>query len=420
LTAARQAHARARLDFIDARLDKTGCWREGEARRPRETRMPNLRLKAAFMRGGTSKAVMFRQADLPADRKSWDPIFLQVIGSPDPNGRQLDGMGGGISSLSKICVIGPPSRPDADIDYTFAQVGVRDAAVDYSGNCGNMSSAVGPFAIEEGLIAAPRNGEAVVRIHNTNTSKIIVARFPVEDGVLASEGDLEIDGIAGKAAPIKLEFLDPGGAKTGRLLPTGQVRDRLEVPGHGVVEASCIDAANPCVFVDAAAIGKTGTELPDALDQDRAFLDTMEAIRRAASVAMGIAPDLKAAANVPSVPKVAMVAGPRPSRTLSGRALAASDADICVRMISVGQPHRAVPITGSICLAVAARVPGSIPHEAAGGVAGPLRIAHPSGVTLVDASVVGGASVSTLKAEYGAVYRSARRLFEGNVVYRAP
>jgi len=382
--------------------------------------MPNQRLRAAFMRGGTSKAVMFRQNDLPADRKSWDPIFLQVIGSPDPSGRQLDGMGGGISSLSKVCVVGPPSRPDADVDYTFAQIAVRDAAVDYSGNCGNMSSAVGPFAIEEGLMLAPRNGEAVVRIHNTNTSKIIVARFPVEDGVLAANGDLEIDGIAGRSAPIKLEFLDPGGAKTGKLLPTGQVRDQLGVSGLGMVEASCVDAANPCVFVDAAAVGKSGTELPDELDQDRAFLDVMEGIRRAASVSMGIAPDLATAASIPSVPKVAMVCGPRPARTLSGRTLAANDADICVRMLSVGQPHRAVPITGSICLAVAARIPGSVAHRAAGAVTGPLRIAHPSGVTLVDASVVGGAAAGAIKAEYGAVYRSARRLFEGNVLYRAP
>lgn len=382
--------------------------------------MPHLRLRAAFMRGGTSKAVMFRQQDLPADRKRWDPIFLQVIGSPDPNGRQLDGMGGGISSLSKVCVIGPPSRPDADVDYTFAQIAVREASVDYSANCGNMSSAVGPFAIEEGIVAAPRSGEAVVRIHNTNTSKIIVARFSVEDGALAASGDLEIDGIAGKAAPIRLEFLEPGGAKTGKLLPTGKVLDRLEVPGLGVVEASCVDAANPCVLVDAVAVGKTGTETPDELESDAGFLQRMEGIRRAASVSMGITRDVDAAARVASVPKVAMVCGPRAARTLSGRELTAADADICIRMISVGQPHRAVPITGAICLAVATRVPGSIAHRAGGASAGPIRIAHPSGVTLVDASVVAGSVPEAIRAEYGAVYRSARRLFEGNVLYRMP
>src|SRR5581483_7926927 len=170
--------------------------------------MPQQRLRAVFMRGGTSKAVMLRAGDLPADRGRWDAIFLQIMGSPDANGRQLDGMGGGISSLSEVCVIGPPSRPDADVDYTFAQVGVREALVDYGGNCGNMSSAVGPFAIEEGIVAAPADGEAVVRIHNTNTAKIIVARFPVTGGALAAEGDFALDGVAGTAAPIKLEFVE--------------------------------------------------------------------------------------------------------------------------------------------------------------------------------------------------------------------
>jgi len=382
--------------------------------------MPNLRLRAAFMRGGTSKAVMFRAQDLPADRKAWDGIFLQVMGSPDPNGRQLDGMGGGISSLSKVCVIGPPSRPEADVDYTFAQISVRDATVDYSGNCGNMSSAVGPFAVEEGIVARPCDGEAVVRIHNTNTAKIIVSRFPVVDGALAADGDLEIDGIAGRAAPIRLEFLEPGGAKTGKLLPTGKVCDRLEVPGLGMLEASCVDAANPCVFIAAAAVGKSGAELPDELESDADFLQRMESIRRAASVRMGIACDLEGAARVASVPKVAMVCGPQAARTLSGRRLSAEDSDIGVRMISIGQPHRAVPITGAICLAVAARVPDSLPQRVSRGSAGPIRIAHPSGVTLVDANVTAGGAVEAIRAEYGAVYRSARRLFEGNVVYRAP
>jgi 2-methylaconitate cis-trans-isomerase PrpF len=329
-------------------------------------------------------------------------------------------MGGGISSLSKVCVIGPPSRPDADVDYTFAQISVREPAVDYSGNCGNMSSAVGPFAVEEGVVARPPDGEAVVRIHNTNTSKIIVARFPVVDGALAASGDLEIDGVAGKAAPIRLEFLDPGGARTGKLLPTGRPCDELEVPGLGVVAASCVDAANPCVFVAASTLGKTGTELPDALERDAEFLQKMEAIRCAASVRMGIARSADAAGRVPSVPKVAMVCGPQKASTLSGRNLSAGDADIGIRMISIGQPHRAVPITGAICLAVAARVPGSIPHRVGREAAGPIRIAHPSGVTLVDAKVAAAGAAGAIRAEYGAVYRSARRLFEGNVLCRTP
>lgn len=379
--------------------------------------MANARLRAVFMRGGTSKAVMFRKEDLPEDRKSWDSIFLQVMGSPDPNGRQLDGMGGGISSLSKVCIIGPSSRPDADVDYTFAQIGVRDQFVDYGANCGNMSSAVGPFALDEGLLTSPSHGEAVVRIHNTNTSKIIVSRFPVEHGLLAASGDMEIDGVAGKSAPIRLEFLDPGGARTGKLMPTGKVADDLEVEGLGRVKVSCVDAANPCVFVAANDVDQSGDEAPDALEQDAAFLQRMEDIRCQASVRMGIAPDLDQARRMTGIPKVAMVCGPRAGTTLSGRKLAASDADIWVRMISVGQPHRAVPITGAICLAVATRIPGSIPS----GLSrpnGPIRIAHPSGSTLVDASV--SSRGFALHAEYGAVYRTARRLFEGNVIYRVP
>lgn len=379
--------------------------------------MQYRRLPAVFMRGGTSKAVMFRREDLPNNRDDWDPIFLQVMGSPDPNGRQLDGMGGGISSLSKICVIGSPSRPDADVDYTFVQIGVQDTFVDYAGNCGNMSSAVGPFAIEEGLVERPNGAEAVVRIHNTNTSKIIVARFPVEDGRLAAGGDAEIDGVAGQSAPIRLEFLKPGGAKTGKLLPTGKACDEFEIAGLGRVRASCVDAANPCVFVDASALEKNGDELPQALERDQLFLTRMEEIRCRASVAMGIAKDIESARRATGLPKVAMVSPPRAGRTLSGREVQSSEADLSVRMISVGLPHRAVPITGAICLAVATRIPGSLPAAMSQAKAGPIRISHPSGVTLVDAGVSGEGP--ELKADYGAVYRTARRLFEGQVVYRA-
>lgn len=370
------------------------------------------RIPAVYMRGGTSKALMFRAADLPADRAEWDAIFLAAMGVPDPNGRQLDGMGGGLSSLNKVCVVGPASRPDADVDYTFVQLGVDEALVDYGGNCGNMSSAIGPFAIEEGLIPVPQDGEAAVRIHNTNTGKIIVARFPVKDGMLAAEGDLELDGVAGTAAPIKLEFVEPGGAKTGHLLPTGKPVEFLDIPGRGI-KASLIDAANPCVFVDAQDLGKTGRELPGELEADAAFLAEMEAIRQAGSVAMGLAPDLEAARRLASIPKVAMVSAPQSSPTLSGRTIESGEMDIAVRMISVGQPHRAVPITGAVCLAVAARVPGSIPHRLCTSAEGPIRIGHSSGTILVDATVTNG------KAENGAVFRSARRLFEGNVIFRA-
>lgn len=374
------------------------------------------RIPAVFMRGGTSKALVFKDADLPADRAARDAIFLAAMGVPDPHGRQLDGMGGGLSSLNKVCVVAPPSRTDADVDYTFVQLGVNDAVPDYGGNCGNMSSAIGPFAIEEGLVPCPPldslgHGEAAVIIHNTNTGKLIRARFPVAGGSLAADGDFTLDGVAGTAAPVRLEFLEPGGARTGRLLPTGNAMDVLDA-GAAKIEATLVDAANPCVFVRAADVGKTGTETPGALEADAAWLALMEAIRLAGADAMGLP-------HGTGVPKVAMLAPPTPARLMSGETLAAADHDLAVRMISVGQPHRAVPITGAICLAVAARVPGSIAQDLCASPAGPIRIGHASGTTTVDAEVAieGDGQPHALS---GTVFRTARRLMEGQVVYRMP
>ena len=357
------------------------------------------RTPAVYMRGGTSRGLVFHARDLPATRAGQDALFLAAMGVPDPSGRHLDGMGGGLSSLNKVCVIGPPSRAGADVDFTFVQLEANSNTIDYGGNCGNMVSVVGPFAVEEGLVPCPPDGEAAVTIHNTNTGKLIRARFPVEGGALASRGELAIDGVAGTAAPIRLEFLEPGGARTGTLLPTGRAVDRIEG-----IEASLVDAANPCVFVRAADLGKTGAELPAELERDAAFLARMEAIRQAAGALMGLPPGA-------GVPKVAMVAAPQDAPTLSGR-LAAADHDLAVRMISVGQPHRAVPITGAVCLAVTARVPGSLPAQLCRDGSGPIRLGHASGVTQVDAEVVDGV------ARHGAVYRTARRLFEGSVVWR--
>ncbi|HEX7128163.1 MAG TPA: PrpF domain-containing protein [Thermodesulfobacteriota bacterium] len=385
--------------------------------------MAQGKVRAVFMRGGTSKGIVFRAEDLPADAAARDRLFLAAMGSPDPNGRQLDGMGGGISSLSKVCIVGPPSRPDADVDYTFGQVSVREASVDYSGNCGNMSSAIGPFSVDEGIVRATGR-RATVRIHNTNTRKIIVARFDLEGDRAAVDGDFVLDGVAGAGAPIRLDFTDPGGAKTGRLLPTGRPVDVLEVAGVGRVRASLVDAANPCVFVAASDLGCDGSEAPEALERDRERMARLEAIRCAASVAMGLAPDPERARAIPSVPKVAMVAAPRPATTLSGRTLAPEDMDIAVRMISIGQPHRAVPLTGAMCLAVATRIEGSLPHELAAPPARPdadIRIAHASGVTVVNAAVTrngAGGPGAGFRAEYATVYRTARRLFEGYVFYR--
>ena len=377
--------------------------------------MRQTAIRAAFMRGGTSKAIMFRQSDLPDDRAAWDGIFTRAMGSPDPYGRQLNGMGGGVSSLSKVCVIQPSTREDADVDYTFAQLGIRDARVDYKGNCGNMSSAVGPFAVEEGMVAlAPGASLAVVRIFNTNTGKIISSTFPVEDGMPRYDGNCVIPGVGGSGAPIRLDFLNPGGATTGKLLPTGKVREVLMIEGFGPVEASLVDAANATVFVRAADIGLSGIEMPEALEARPEVLALLDAIRVQASLEMGIAGSVEEANRIRTVPYVGFVAPPGDSASLAGAAIAAADVDLLARVISNGQPHRALPLTASLCLAIAARISGTVVAECLrAGAADKIRIGMPSGILEVDADVAleGGAWV----ARSGAYLRTARRLFEGKV-----
>jgi 2-methylaconitate cis-trans-isomerase PrpF len=373
--------------------------------------MPLLSLPAVFMRGGTSRAVMFHARDLP-DRAEWDPIFLSAMGSPDPSGRQLNGMGGGISSLSKVCILAPSDRTDADIDYTFAQVQIRDPRVDYRSNCGNMSSAVGPFAVDESIVR-PNGDTAMVRIFNTNTGKIIRSTFPLEDGRAATDGDLAIPGVAGTGAPVRLDFLNPGGATTGRLLPTGQAIDRLDVPGVGPIDVSMVDAANACVFVRARDIGLTGRELPEELERDPALLEKLQAIRSLASVAMGIARDDAEARTIAAVPIIGFVAPPMDSPTLSGEPTTAAQVDLTARFLSNGQPHRALPLTASLCTAVAARIAGTLVAEAlATGSGDQVRIGMPSGILTVGADVGQDASGQWV-ARSGAFYRTARRLFDG-------
>ena len=369
------------------------------------------------MRGGTSKAVMFRRDDLPADPAEWDAIFLDVMGSPDRNGRQLDGMGGGLSSVSKVCVVGPPTRDDADVDYTFAQIGVRESLVDYSGNCGNMSSAIGPFAVHSGLVARPKDGKTMVRIHNTNTSRIIIAHFEVKSGQALVDGDMELDGVTGSGSPVRLEFDKPGGGKTGRLLPTGNAVDELDIEGVSKIEATLVDAGNPCVFIAASALGMAATESPDFLEADSEFMDQIERIRCQGSVAMGLGASLDEASKIRAIPKIGIVAAPADYTSLSGEVVHAADHDLLIRMISIGQPHRAIPLTAAVCAAVAARVPASLVqrHSARGDA--PIRIGHPSGVIVVDAKVTVD-SEGTAEAVYGAVYRTARMLFDGTVFCR--
>lgn len=371
-------------------------------------------LPAVFMRGGTSKALMLHTRDLPPDREDWAPLLTAAMGSPDPYGRQLDGMGGGVSSVSKVCIIGPSDRDDADVDYTFAQVLVKEPSVQYKGNCGNMSSAVGPFAVDEGLVRA--DGDmAIVRIFNTNTQKIIHGTFPIEDERARYDGDMAIPGVSGTGAPIRLDFIQPGGASTGKLLPSDQLVDRLEVPGFGMIEASLVDAANAAVFVRARDVGLTGLELPEQLEARLEILALLDAIRVRASIRMGIAPDLDAARRVTIIPFVALVSPPSDSPTLSGEGVKGSEMDLIVRVISNGQPHRALPLTVSLCTAVAARMTGTVVAEALSPAApvGSLRLGMPSGILTVGAEV--GQENGSWVAQAGSFYRTARRLFDGRV-----
>ncbi|HJQ62124.1 MAG TPA: PrpF domain-containing protein [Burkholderiales bacterium] len=386
--------------------------------------MKQLKIPAVFMRGGTSNAIVFHARDLPRDRALWDEIFLAAIGSPDPYGRQLDGMGGGISSLSKVCVVGPSTRPDADIDYTFAQVQVKDAKVDYSGNCGNMSSAMGPFAVDEGLVneglVKASGKDALVRIHNTNTKKIIWSRFALDDGQSAVDGELAIPGVSGTGAPVRLEFREPGGATTGKLLPTGNVVDTLDVPGYGPFKASLVDAANATCFLEASELGLKGTEMPEELDRNAELLKKLAAIRLAASIAMGVAKTPEEAAEKRTVPFVGFVSGPRDAVALSGERIVAAGVDLTARMLSNGQPHRALPLTVTLCTAVAARIEGSLVHRLTRRSDRPdaeIRIAMPSGVLTVAATVM--QKDGKWHAEQGAFYRTQRRMFEGFVLVRA-
>lgn len=374
-------------------------------------------LPAVFMRGGTSNALFFHRRDLPAvpsphDCQAWNAIFLAVMGSPDPYGRQLNGMGGGQSSLSKVAVVSPSERPGADVDFTFAQVGIADWTVGYKGNCGNILSAVGPFAVDEGLVAASGDS-ATVRIFNTNTSKLIVATFAMCDGKAAVDGDYVLQGVAGSGAPIRLSFQQPGGAVTGLLLPTGNGRDMLDLGGGDSIECSMIDAANPVVCVMAKAVGLDGSETPAALRDNALAMARFEQIRVAAAVRMGLVKySDEARDRVKNLPLVALMADKPPAPVD-----AANDtADLGVRMISAGLPHNAIPLTGALCLAVGARIPGTLVHALVSQDASVdrLRIAHSTGIIDVAATVETRDGV--VIAQEAVVYRTARRLMEGRVL----
>ncbi len=371
---------------------------------------------AVFMRGGTSNALIFKESDLPDDRKLRNAFFLAVMGSPDPNGRQLDGMGGGISSLSKVCIVGPSDREDADVDYTFAQVSVTEALVDYGGNCGNMSSAIGPFAVNQGLVDVQGDGLARVRILNTNTNKIIHATFPVLGGLAEVKGETSIMGVSGTGAAIDLDFLEPGGTRGRGVLPAGDAITRLELDNGAVYEVSLVDCANPHVFVSASSLGLTGLETPQELDANITAMDDLEQLRQRGSIAMGLTPTLSKAAGLQVVPKVAVVAPARDYSTLAGEMLTKDKYDFSVRMIAMGRCHRAIPLTGGLSAAAAVQIPGSLVHAhgSRSRSSDIIRIGTPSGVLEVDAKVTLDSADEPHVAK-ASVRRTARTLMQGIV-----
>ena len=357
--------------------------------------------------------MVFQRNHLPSNEDLWPKIFLRILGSPDPYGRQLDGLGVGISSLSKICVVASSERPDADVDYTFFGIGIDDEEVDSAGNCGNMSSAIGPYAFDHGLVKNSRkHGEKgrqqVVRIYNTNTGKVIRSIFPTVDGEALADGDYSIDGVGGTGAKITLDFLDPAGAKTGKLLPTGQVVDKL-----AGVEASCVDVANPCVFVRAEDVGIDGTTLPEALSTQANILSRLETIRQEGAVKMGLCEALSATPR--TIPKVAVLSRSKDHKLLSGQMLRASDVDFVARVLSDRQPHRAIPLTAALCTAAAAKIEGSVVHQSLAEKLvddESITIGHPSGRIQVNAAKAADGTI-----ERATVYRTARRLMEGHVFF---
>ncbi|RDV12273.1 hypothetical protein DXK94_02830 [Arthrobacter sp. RT-1] len=374
--------------------------------------MPQAYVPAIFARGGTSKGLFFLAKDLPEDPAERDAIFLAALGSPDPNGRQLDGMGGGLSSLSKVVILAPSTHPDADVDYTFGQVAVDAPVVDYGANCGNLASAVGPVAVETGLVPAS-DGMISVRIHATNTGQLITSTFEVRDGLPVTVGDLTLSGVGGQGAPIQLEFHDGGGAVTSGLLPSGNTRDVLDVDGLGEIEVSLVDATNALVFVEASTVGLTGEETLDELDAERSLLERLDRIRRAGGVAMGMAtkPDDVGLAN----PKIAVIGKPLRFNALDGTEIAAADYDISVRMLSMGRWHRAVTSTGALCLATAVAIEGTLPAQIHTSTTphNPVRIGQPSGVVMVSAST--RCENGAWTAVSASLFRTARTLMRGEV-----
>ncbi len=385
---------------------------------------PQLRIPATYMRGGTSKGVFFRLADLPEAARvpgpARDALLMRVIGSPDPYGKHTDGMGGATSSTSKCVIVSPSSRPGHDVDYLYGQVAIDTAFVDWSGNCGNLSTAVGPFAIAAGLIdpaRLPRQGSFPVRIWQANIGKTIVCHVPVADGQVQETGDFELDGVTFPAAEIVLEFLDPSddgaeGDGGGSMFPTGNLVDELEVPGVGTFKATMIAAGIPTVFVNAEDIGYQGTELREDINGDPAALARFEQIRVAGALRMGLIKTPEEAATRQHTPKIAFVSPPKDYLSSSGKTVAAGDVDLLVRALSMGKLHHAMMGTAAVAIATAAAVPGTLVNRAAGGGARTSVVfGHPSGTLRVGAEAEQVDGQWTVRK--AVMSRSARVLMEG-------
>jgi 2-methylaconitate cis-trans-isomerase PrpF len=366
--------------------------------------------RCVFMRGGTSRGAFFHDADLPADPRARERVILAVYGSPDV--RQIDGIGGADPLTSKVAIVRRSTRPDADVEFTFGQVRISEAVVDFAGNCGNMASGIGPFAIDEGLVPAVEP-ETTVRIYLTNADSVITARVQVRDGLSRTEGDAEVPGVPGTGASIMIDFGD-GASVLGRgLLPTGAAMDRLWTPS-GELDASIVDAGNPVAFIRADTVGLTGTELPDDLGE--AMLARLEEVRAAAAVRLGLTSSADEAARLtPAIPKLYVVAPPAAYTDLRGRLIDAAEIDLLGRGLSMQRPHRAYAGTVAVCTSAAAGIPGTIVADLLGGTppAGPLRIGHPGGVMLVEGSVEMRDEGPVMTR--AAIERTARRIMEGTV-----
>ena len=383
---------------------------------------PQIKIPATYMRGGTSKGVFFRLQDLPeaaqVPGKARDNLLLRVIGSPDPYGKQTDGMGGATSSTSKTVILAPPTQADHDVDYLFGQVSIDKAFVDWSGNCGNLSAAVGAFAISSGLVDAsrvPENGTAVVRIWQANIGKTIIAHIPMTDGEVQETGDFELDGVTFPAAEVQIEFMDPAADEDGEggsMFPTGNLVDELEVPGVGTLKATMIDAGIPTVFINASDIGYNGTELQEAVNGNADALVMFENIRAHGAVRMGLIKHVDEAADRQHTPKVAFVAPPADYISSSGKQVAAGDVDLLVRALSMGKMHHAMMGTAAVAIGTAAAIPGTLVNLAAGGGdRTSVVFGHPSGSLRVGAEATQVAGEWTVKKAI--MSRSARVLMEG-------